>query len=196
MHSTDLISYAIPIVAYGYLGIEIFAVTAFEARNGNALRRPSQIMAYTVMLFYFVCTIGETLNVPWDDSHLSDVFTGLHSNPRNLTNPSSSSVVIIAFWKAKDTSFRRLSGFMNGCLIFSALSAANTSLYVASRTLYGLTREIKTSGNSNLILRLLKTFSLLDTKTKVPIVALFVSIVSFIWLPFLQAKGAYEIEEV
>ena len=99
-------------------------------------------------------------------------------------------MVIIAIWSA---GYRKLAGFINGCLIFSVLSSSNTSLYVSSRTLYGLVREMP---GTNWINMKLKVLSLVERHTAVPTVALFVSAVSFFWLPFLQLKGGYSIQNV
>jgi len=71
-----------------------------------------------------------------------------------------------------EASIRVLPGFLAGCAMFCILSCANTALYVASRTLFGLTREIPSNH---------EVWSMR---------ALLISAVSFFWLPFLYLKPA------
>lgn len=85
-----------------------------------------------------------------------------------------------------------MPGFLNGCLIFAALSAANTSLYIASRALYGMTRAI----NPWKWFGWLKLLGTVWHKSGVPMWALVASALSFGWLPFLQLKGGYAIADV
>lgn len=184
-------SYALPIVAYGFVGVESVTVTAFEARYYSSLRFASQSIAYFIFILYLLSITGEMLNVPWTDSHLPTLYGGITNNTytasATLTNPPSSSTVIIAAW---DAGWRTIPSILNGCFVFSVLSAANTSLYIASRTLYGMTRELP---DTNLPSKILRSFSIVTDNTKVPVVALIVSTISFCWLPFLQLKKGYAI---
>ncbi|KUJ15957.1 uncharacterized protein LY89DRAFT_697946 [Mollisia scopiformis] len=188
---SQAVCYAIPLVAYSFLGIEIVAVTAFEARYSTSLKWPSRVIAYAVFLLYFLCTIGETLTVQWRDDHLPTIYGGgKNSNGTALSPPSSTSLVVNAAWEA---GHHALAGFLNGCLIFSALSASNTSLYVSSRTLYGLAREIP---DTNWVGKRLNKLSLVVRQTGVPAAALLFSAISFFWLPFLQLKAGYAIQDL
>lgn len=93
-----------------------------------------------VLTLYLLIGIGEALNVEWTDPHLPRIYGGLDSARGPAPKyPSSASMVVIATFHAGR---KRLAGFLNACLIFSVLSASNTSLYVASRTLYGLATQI------------------------------------------------------
>ena len=89
--------------------------------------------------------------------------------------------------------YRDLAGFLNGCIIFSVLSASNTSLYVSSRTLYGMVREMP---NSNWLYNKIRWMAKVPKRTGVPAVAILVSAVSFYWLPFLQLKKGYALQDV
>lgn len=167
------------------------AVTAFEARFSWSLKYPSRIIAYAVFALYLLCTIGETLTVGWQDSHLPLIYGGGKSSTgATESRPNSTSIIVIAAWEANH---HTLAGFLNGCLIFSVLSASNTSLYVSSRTLYGLTRDIP---ETNWFGKKLKKLSLVVRQTGVPAAALLFSAVSFFWLPFLQLKAGYAIGDV
>jgi amino acid transporter len=66
-------------------------------------------------------------------------------------------------------------------------------LYVSSRTLYGLTREIP---DTNWFGRKLHGLSIVVRQTGVPAAALVFSAVSFFWLPFMQLKAGYAIQDV
>jgi amino acid transporter len=99
-------------------------------------------------------------------------------------------MTVTATWVA---GYHNLAGFLNGCLIFSVLSSSNTALYIASRTLYGMTREIP---RTNFLGRQLNNLSIVVPKTGVPAAALLVSAVSFFWLPFVQLKGGYAVQDV
>ena len=189
-------SYAIPLIAYSFLGVEVVAVTAFEARDLKSLRGSSQIIAYIIFLLYFLCAIGECLNVKWTNTSLPVIYGGVGNNTMTATTssdsaPPSTSMVIIA---TLQDGLPNLPGFLNACLLFSVLSASNTSLYVASRTLYGLTRKIPRS--ANVFMKIFRSFSIVIPSTGVPAAALVVSAISFFWLPFLQLKGGYAIQAV
>jgi yeast amino acid transporter len=188
-------SFAIPLVAYSFLGIEIIAVTAFEAKNSTSLRWPSRIIAYAVFVLYFLCTIGEILTVGWRDSHLPQIYEGLANSNNNsssgpITPPNSTSLAVNAAWAA---GYHNIAGFLNGCLIFSVLSASNTSLYVSSRTLFGLTHDVP---GTNWFGKRVNKLSLVVRQTGVPAAALLFSAVSFFWLPFLQLKAGFAIQDV
>lgn len=161
-------------------------MTAFEARDASALRWPSRWIAYVVFLLYLLCTIGEALNVAWSDPHLPVIY----SDPvaKNSTmNPPTSIVTIFTTFLA---GYQSLAGFLNGCLIFSVPSISNTSLYVSSRTLYGITPD------TNWLNKQIRRLRLVVPRTGVPAAALLFSAASFFWLPFLQLKGGYALQDV
>ncbi|KAF2132837.1 hypothetical protein P153DRAFT_309538 [Dothidotthia symphoricarpi CBS 119687] len=187
------ICYVIPMVAFGFLGIEAVAVTAFEARDSKSLRLPSQSIAYTTLVLYFLCLLGQCLNVSWTSDRLPLIYSGIGdgdgvTNATTLQWPLSSSLTIIALW---DWGKKGLAGFINGAMIFSVLSASNTSLYVASRTLYGLAREVPTT---TWLGKLLHGFAVVVPKTGVPAGALFFSAIAFIWLPFMHLQAGYAVQ--
>ena len=107
----------------------------------------------------------------------------------NKVHFRSRAIIIIA---ASSGGYAHLPGFLNGCMIFGALSCANTSLYIASRALYGMTRVINPW-------KWFGWFRLLGTvwhRNGVPMWALVASVLSFGWLPFLQLKGGYAVADV
>ncbi|KAL8796006.1 MAG: hypothetical protein Q9195_001582 [Heterodermia aff. obscurata] len=183
--------YVMPMITFGFLGIEMIAITAFEARDIRSLRRPSQMIAYCIAAIYLFLVIGEILNVSWTNQALPDIYGG--SSKDSVTTKKvhfrSRAIIIIA---AISGGYAHLPGFINGCMIFGALSCANSSLYIASRALYGMTRVINPW-------KRLRWFRLLGTvwhKNGVPMWALLASALSFGWLPFLQLKGGYAIADL
>ena len=164
-------SYVIAFIACGFLGVEMTSVTAFEARDLRSLRLPSQTIAYFVVFLYLLLAIGEYLNVSYNEVDLPKMYGSAPTN-------STQAIIVIA---AVEAGMKKFPSLLNGCMIFSALSASNTALYIASRTLYGMTRTINPwrwfSG--------LEALSSVWYRTGVPMWALFVSFLAFLWLPFL-----------
>jgi amino acid transporter len=176
-------SYVIPIVAFGFIGIEAVAVTAFEAAP-ESLRRPSKIIAYFASILYLVCMLSQTFNVSWKHPDLPEIYSGIgevNKRAENSTDPlpmtTILAVIAVREWKKLP-----LAGFLNGAIIFSVLSASNTALYIASRTLYGMAFRMDDRG----LARRLRHFSKIDRTTGVPLPALITSWISFIWVPFLS----------
>jgi L-asparagine transporter-like permease len=181
-------SYAIPLVAFRFYGVESIAVTAFEAQYSTSLKIPSKIIAYAVFIFYFMCTIGEALTARWTSPYLPPIFGVDGTN--STSSPRSSNWVVNVTLSA---GYNRLAGFLNGCFIFSVLSTSNTALYICSRTLYGIGMEIPAT---NVLGKALSSLSLVVRQSGVPAAALCFSAVALLWLPFLHLKRGYAIEDV
>ena len=183
-----------PIIAYGFIGVEMVSVTAFEARDLRSLRIPSRIVAYFVVSLYFMCAIGEFLNVGWTCDNLpsvlgvngTSVFTT--STPPCDKPPQRTDAIIVIAARG----YGHAPGVFNAFMIYACLSAANSSLYIASRTLYGMTRTI----NPWRRFSVLKVLGTVWHKTGVPMWALLLSFISFIWLPFVQLKKGSAIDNV
>ncbi len=197
-------SYIFPIIAYGFIGLEMTAITAFEARDLHSLRRSSQFLAYVIFGIYMFCIIGELLVMLFSASywHLCGGLQNLRaqnvewSNPglplisgdpsRNSTGTGkiykTDSILIIA---ALNAGYKKFPGLLSGFLIFAALSSANSALYVASRSLYGMTRTV----NPWKWFRWLRVLGSVWYRTGVPMWALLFSAMAFIWLPFLKIHG-------
>jgi hypothetical protein len=87
---------------------------------------------------------------------------------------------------------------INGILIYAGISTANTALYVASRTLYGLTRDLSSTSESKMV-RLFAKLNTVSPTTRIPVWALIVSCLVFsCWTPFIDinhfnGNGAKEV---
>ena len=180
-----------PIISYGFVGLESVSVTAFEARDLRSLRCASRTLSYFVLGMYLFCAIGEFLNVQWSDGALPQIYGGINEASVQKGQPihNSRAIIVIAALRA---GYTRIAAILNGCMIFSALSASNTALYIASRTLYGMTRKI----NPWRWLHILKFLGRVWPKTGVPMGALSFSFFAFYWLPFLQLHWGYVIADV
>ncbi|PYI31513.1 amino acid transporter [Aspergillus indologenus CBS 114.80] len=177
--------FAIPITAYAFQGIELYAMAAFEARDAHAIRWPSRWITYVVVVVYIMCTVGEILTVERNDYRLPRLHDGT-SESKNATGPINSMIILAAL----EREHKGVAGFLNGCLLFSAFSAANTSLYVASRTLYGIASSIP---DNFWIARKLRTLS---PGTQVPVAALLVTAFAFCWVPFLNINDGFVRKQV
>jgi len=137
-------------------------------------------------------SIGGLLNINWKDTHLPAIGIGTRNGTAAAdgTPPQTSNMAVLAIW---DAGHKSLAGFINACLVFSLVSVSNTSMYVASRTLYGMTRKIEAK---NIVAKVLRSFSIVVPKTGVPAAALMVSAISFAWMPFLEYQKDYAAQSV
>jgi amino acid permease len=182
MLTAMLHSVAIPIATYAFGGVEIIAVTAIEARDpSKSLKRPSRSIAIILAVAYLLSVLGFYLNVSWQDPSLPSM-----SSRANQHTTSGTSVVLIATGKSN---IPGLSKFLNGCLIMAVFSAANTTLYVASRTLFGLTKTIKPGGPA--LSKLLYRLGTTNPSTRVPSWAVVVSALAFVWLPVTHVASNF-----
>lgn len=173
-------SLVIPILAYGFIGIEIVSVTAFEAANRMSLRSPSRNIAYIIFTLYFLCAVGEMCAVGWRNPQLLDLPHGNSGGRSQVLKP----IIVIA---AQQFSSKSLESFFTFAMIFFCLSAANTALYASSRTLYGLARSVnmKETHRREWPDTWFSVLGRTTHGTHVPAFALVASFFAFFWLPFL-----------
>ena len=171
------VSYVISTLLYSFLGVEVAAVTAYEARSVKSLRGPSNAIGYFIFALYLLVIIGELLTVSWLDGDLPVIYGAVHDH----INPTVRTRTIISI-AALHANYPQISGLFNGCLMYSSISAANTNLYISSRTLYGLGLKLP----SNKPFRWLHSLGAIWHKNGVPMFALLCSAIAFIWLLVLQ----------
>lgn len=193
----------IPIVTYAYCGVEIVAVTALEAIDQKSLKFPAKWIAYLTTATYVISVIGFYLNTSWLNPALpplegrkGETITGTtlpnstFQIVANSTITRSSAILIISTLEAHVPT---LPDILNFGLIIAVLSTSNTSLYVASRTLYGLTRGVH---SKNKTWGWLSIFSRTTPKTNIPAFALLFSAFAFCWVPFLRFSKSLTNQEV
>lgn len=119
------------IAVFSYVGVEIVAVTAGEARYPR--RDISFAMKYVFLItigLYVFSAIFVSLCVPWTHPDLWAIDA---SSGGNLGHRSPFFIAIVEAGYSP-----ALRGLVNTGFLFSAWTAANNNLYAASRTLYGM----------------------------------------------------------
>ncbi|TXT07410.1 hypothetical protein VHUM_03130 [Vanrija humicola] len=111
--------------AFSYIGTEILAIAAAEAKNPRRnLPRAIKRVYIRILVFYLGGTFMIGLLVPSNDKGLA-----LNSGTA-LASP-----FVIAI---RHSGIKVLPSFINACLLTSAWSAASSDLFTSSRALYGL----------------------------------------------------------
>jgi len=118
---------------FAYIGTELIGVTVGEAQNPrknipNAIRRTF----WRIVVFYVGGVFCVGLTVPSRDQTL---FTATQQKVGAAASP-----FVVA---AKLVGIKTLPGIINACILIFVLSAANSDLYIGSRTLYALALEGK-----------------------------------------------------
>jgi amino acid transporter len=145
------------------LGTELVGVTVGEAANPRkVIPRAIKLTFYRILLFYVVLVFLLGMLVPYNDKDLKV------ANGKSNSAKASPFVVAIVL-----SGIPVLPGILNACILIFVFSAANSDLYIASRTLYGLAHEKKAP----------KIFAYTD-KRGVPVAALGLS-VAFCLLAYL-----------
>jgi amino acid transporter len=162
-------------------------VTAIEAKDPpGSLKWPAKSVAAILFVAYLLSVLGFYLNVSWQDSSLPSMAT--RTSHQTL---SGSSILIIA---VNNSQIAGLPGFLNAALLLTVFSAANTTIYVASRTLFGLARSLDSS--DGVMSRIFSHLGTTSPLTSVPAWAVMASAASFIWLPWLHAGLNYSDQSV
>ncbi|GAB7347545.1 hypothetical protein MBLNU459_g4436t2 [Dothideomycetes sp. NU459] len=211
---------AIPIAAFAFVGVETIAVSAYEAKSREHLRMPVKYIAWIISFVYLLSAFGFVANVNWCDPLLPSLYDQKSSASVSCPSPSPApksrrssdgfstntpssqplSPIVIAL---QENGYELGADIITGFLIFVVLSAANSGLYVASRALFGLTREIK--ADSSLPKRIVRRLGFVTRGKRVrfgknreivvfgqiPAPALFCSALIFCWIPFIHlSKGS------
>lgn len=138
-------------------------------------------------------------NVRWCDPELPKLWDQKVESGRgspSAGNPNPRPTISITVLALADAGSYKAASIINAFLIFAIISAANTALYVASRSLFGQTRRIQVDpqgspGTGSLRARaisLLARFGTVHPASEVPAVALVTSWVVFAWIPFIDLK--------
>jgi yeast amino acid transporter len=118
---------------FAYLGTELVGVTVGEAQNPRkTIPRAIKLTFYRILFFYVLSVFLLGMIVPYNSSKLA--FANKQSNK------ASASPFVVAIIEA---GIPTLPGFLNGCILLFVFSAANSDLYIASRTIYGLAAQGK-----------------------------------------------------
>lgn len=190
---------SLSIAAFAFVGVETTAASALEARVteernptqsraiGKTVKFSAVYISFLAGIVYVVAGVLVTLNIDWNNKRLprmSWVRPNNSSGDPQIGTTSSAFVLV-----AEASHIPRLASTLNVFLMFTALSCANTNLYVASRTLFSLTRGLDGGRGRPWYTRILAYFGKTNNR-KVPLRALVASCV-FAWIPFLYLASAH-----
>lgn len=190
--------------------MEVPAVTALEARvqginQGQRGSVDKTVIDKTVKFtaiwvapivgsIYVLGALLISFDVKWDDPLLPRLSWLAPQVAQNVDKTSSSTIgksdsaFVIAASNTIMAGARKLADFITVCILFTAVSTANTTLYVASRTLFSLTKDIQDTDDSPRIYKILAFFGKTNRR-KVPMRAVVASTV-FCWVPFLYLSDS------
>lgn len=144
-------------------------------------------MSIIVGLIYILGALLVSFDLDWDDPRLPRLSWLPSTGDCGLETEDSTSKYTSAFVIAANNSAipgrQGLANFITVCILITALTAANTTLYVASRTLFSLTKGIQANASSPWITKFLSFFGQTNHR-RVPMRALAASC-CFCWVPFL-----------
>ncbi|KAF2803245.1 uncharacterized protein BDZ99DRAFT_453470 [Mytilinidion resinicola] len=131
---------------FACMGGDIVVVTAGEARRPRKdLPTATRFMYWVPLGLYFITSLLVGFNINYTDRDLFRMYS------LENTNTSHSPFIIVV----KSTAIKALPDVLNACFLVSGYTAANTALYVSSRTLfataqlYGNTFIKSTLGRTN-----------------------------------------------
>lgn len=114
--------------AYSYGNIQVVAISGTETRDPRTvIPEATKKTFYRVLVFYVLSIFIIGLILPYDDSGL-----------QTSSGTASTSPFVLAFTRA---GIRVLPSIINAVVMTSAVSSGSACIFIASRTLYGLSRD-------------------------------------------------------
>lgn len=118
---------------FAYLGTELVGVTVGEAQNPRrTIPRAIRLTFYRILFFYVLSVFLVGMLVPYDSKELAFATKAASS--------AAASPFVVAIQLA---GIPALPDILNACILLFVFSASNSDLYIATRTIYGLSREGK-----------------------------------------------------
>lgn len=118
---------------FAYLGTELVGVTVGEAQNPRkTIPRAIKLTFYRILFFYVLSVLLVGTLVPYNDKKLAFAV--------GASSSAAASPFVVAI---ENSGIPVLSHILNACILLFVFSAANSDLYIATRTIYGLARENK-----------------------------------------------------
>lgn len=179
---------------FSFMGIESVTMTAAESHSTAGV---ASLMGSTTILAVFVCALlalfGSIAPGRMDEflsTYTSQGYGGLVPLPRNTTTNAQNVTAVLAMLRQHPRAWR--TGDV--ILIFSALTAANTALYVGSRSLFGSVQEYRSCQGMKW---LFGPISQVATRSRVPVAALCLTLASGVWMSLinvtLSPKSSFEV---
>lgn len=198
---------SISIATFAYVGIEVVAASALEAKwprqsedvqkepgtfsrpketlIGNTVKFSAIFISILATIAYTLSGVLATLDISRADCQLPRVSWLSPNDKGECEVPGTRAAFVLI---ASHSGISHLADVFNAFLVFTCLSCASTNLYVASRTLFGLTSRLEGGESQRWFLRLLAWFGKTNRR-KVPLRAMIFSALAFWWVPFLQLIG-------
>lgn len=130
-------------------------------------------MFWLTFCLYIAAVFSVSLVIPYTDPNLLNLY-----DPRPATGHLSPFVIAI-----RNSGIQVLPGFVSAALLFASWSTTNTTLFVASRSLYGM--AVKLDHENHRYLSILRR----TTQSGVPVPAILASCI-FSPLAYLQCGGS------
>lgn len=112
-------------------GTELIGVTVGEAQNPRkTIPKAIKLTFWRIIVFYILSVLFLGMLVPYDSKELAFA--------TEAESSAAASPFVVAMGQVA-----ALPHIINGCILVFVFSAANSDLYIATRTLYGLAREKK-----------------------------------------------------
>ncbi|KAI0011755.1 putative amino acid permease [Xylariaceae sp. FL0662B] len=116
---------------FAYLGTELVGVTVGEAQNPRkTIPRAIKLTFYRIVFFYCISIFLIGMCVPYNSTDLAFA--------NNSSGNANASPFVVAIRLA---GIPVLPHILNACILLFVFSASNSDLYIASRTLYGLSSD-------------------------------------------------------
>lgn len=113
---------------FAYSGTELVGITVAEAENPRRnVPKAIRLTFYRILVFYICSVLLLGMCVPYNDPLLI-------SATKAKTSANASPFVVAI----KNAHIHGLDHLINACILIFIISAANSDLYIGSRTLYGL----------------------------------------------------------
>ncbi|KAI7624622.1 dicarboxylic amino acid permease [Hortaea werneckii] len=113
---------------FAFLGTELIGVTVGEAQNPRRnIPRAIKLTFWRILIFYICSVFLVGMLVPYDSDRLAWA--------TKQSSSAAASPFVVAIQLA---GIKVLPGFLNACILIFVFSAANSDLYIASRTIHGL----------------------------------------------------------
>ena len=119
---------------FSFLGAELVGVTVGEAQNPRkAIPKAVKLTFFRIVFFYIILIFLLGLNVPYD----SKLLLSANSSVDKTVSAEASPFVVAAILAGVSA----MPDIINVCLLVFTFSAANSDLYIATRSLYSLALE-------------------------------------------------------
>ncbi|KAH3682312.1 hypothetical protein WICPIJ_006727 [Wickerhamomyces pijperi] len=113
---------------FAYSGTELVGITIAEAENPRRnVPKAIRLTFYRIVVFYICSVLLLGMCVPYNDKLLISA--------TKATTSANASPFVVAI---KNAQIHGLDHLINACILIFIISAANSDLYIGSRTLYGL----------------------------------------------------------